>query len=168
MNVIAERLEKQYPQSNDKLRTAVVPLDRVIVGEIRPILLLLLAAVGLLLMIACANVANLLLARALSRRNEMAIRAALGASRARLVGLMLMEGLVLSFTGALAGLAVAHGMIKGFVALIPASRFDDTVAPTSDTDQLRPGSSSAIESVDSLASRTLNPSGNPAATGASA
>ena len=75
-------------------------------------------------MIACANVANLLLARALSRRNEMAIRAALGASRARLMGLMLMEGLVLSFTGAVAGLAVAHGMIKGFVALIPASRLD--------------------------------------------
>ena len=124
MNVIAERLEKQYPQSNDKLRTAVVPLNQVIVGQIRPILVVLLIAVGLLLMIACANVANLLLARSLSRRNEMAIRAALGASRARLMGLMLMEGLVLSFTGAVAGLAVAHWMIKGFVALIPASRLD--------------------------------------------
>ncbi len=124
MNVIAERLEKQYPQTNDKLRTAVVPLNQVIVGQIRPILVVLLIAVGLLLMIACANVANLLLARALSRRNEMAIRAALGASRARLMGLMLMEGLVLSFTGAVAGLALAHWMIKGFVALIPASRLD--------------------------------------------
>jgi predicted permease len=125
MNVIAERLEKQYPDSNDKLRTAVVPLNRVIIGEIRPILLVLLGAVGLLLMIACANVANLLLARSLARRNEMAIRAALGASRARLIGLMLMEGLVLSFAGTITGLAVAHAMIKGLVALIPASRMDD-------------------------------------------
>jgi macrolide transport system ATP-binding/permease protein len=125
MNVIAERLEKQYPQSNDKLRTDVVPLDEVIVGEIRPILLLLLAAVGLLLLIACANVANLLLARAMARRNEMAIRTALGASRARLVGLMLIEGLMLSLTGAILGLAVAHWTIKGFVAMIPAGRLDN-------------------------------------------
>jgi predicted permease len=125
MNVIAERLEKQYPQSNDKLRTTVVPLDQVIVGEIRPILMVLLIAVGLLLMIACANVANLLLARSLSRRNEIAIRAALGASRARLMGLMLTEGLVLSFTGAVAGLALAHWIVKGLVTLIPANRMAD-------------------------------------------
>src|ERR1044071_7999146 len=121
MNLIAEGLEKQYPQSNDKLRTAVVPLNEVIVGQIRPILLLLLGAVGLLLLIACANVANLLLARAMARRNEMAIRTALGASRARLIGLMLTEGLILSFTGAAAGMAVAYFIIKGFVAMIPAA-----------------------------------------------
>ncbi|MGC2695833.1 MAG: ABC transporter permease [Candidatus Angelobacter sp.] len=122
MNVIAGRLEKQYPQSNDKLRTAVVPLNEVIVGQIRPILLVLLGAVGLLLLIACANVANLLLARSMARRNEMAIRTALGASRARLIGLMLTEGLVLSITGALVGLVVAHWTIKAFVAMIPADR----------------------------------------------
>jgi predicted permease len=122
MNVIAERLEKQYPQWNDKLRTVVVPLNEVIVGQIRPILLVLLGAVGLLLLIACANVANLLLARAMARRNEMAIRTALGASRARLMGLMLTEGLIISFTGAALGLLVAHWTVKGFVALIPASR----------------------------------------------
>jgi macrolide transport system ATP-binding/permease protein len=124
MNLIAERLEKQYPQTNDKLRTAIVPLNEVIVGQIRPILLVLLGAVGLLLLIACANVANLLLARAMARRNEMAIRTALGASRARLMGLMLMEGLVLSCTGSLLGLAVAHWTIKGFVAMIPAALLD--------------------------------------------
>ncbi|HEX4604388.1 MAG TPA: ABC transporter permease [Candidatus Angelobacter sp.] len=124
MNLIAQGLEKQYPQSNDRLRTVIVPLNEVIVGEIRPILLLLLGAVGLLLLIACANVANLLLARSLARRNEMAIRSALGASRARLMGLMLTEGLILSFTGAVAGLAVAYWTIKGFVAMIPAVRID--------------------------------------------
>jgi macrolide transport system ATP-binding/permease protein len=124
MNVIAQRLEAQYPQSNDRLRTTVVPLNEVIVGDIKPILLALLGAVGLLLFIACANVANLLLARALARRTELAIRTALGASRPRLVGLMLMEGLLLSFTGAALGLAVAHWTVKGFVAMIPAGRLD--------------------------------------------
>jgi predicted permease len=124
MNLIAEGLEKQYPQTNDKLRTVIVPLNEVIVGQIRPILLVLLGAVGLLLLIACANVANLLLARAMARRNEMAIRTALGASRARLMGLMLTEGLILSFTGATAGIAAAHWIIKGFVAMIPATYLD--------------------------------------------
>ena len=125
MNLIAEGLEKQYPQSNDKLRTTLVPLNEVIVGQIRPILLVLLGAVVLLLLIACANVANLLLARAMARRNEMAIRTALGASRARLIGLMLTEGLILSFTGAAAGMAVAYWTIKGFVAMIPAALLDN-------------------------------------------
>jgi macrolide transport system ATP-binding/permease protein len=121
MNLIAERLEQQYPQSNDKLRTALVPLNEVIVGNIRPILLVLLGAVALLLVIACANVANLLLARSIARRNELAVRTALGASRARLVGLMLTEGLLLSITGAALGLIGAHWIIKGMLAMIPAN-----------------------------------------------
>ena len=124
MTLIAERLEKQYPQSNDKLRNTVVPLNEVIVGQIRPILLVLLGAVSLLLLIACANVANLLLARSLARRNEMAIRTALGASRARLIGLMLTEGLILSFIGTALGLIVAYWTIKGFVAMIPMELLD--------------------------------------------
>jgi macrolide transport system ATP-binding/permease protein len=124
MNLIAERLEKQYPQSNDKLRTAVVPLNEVIVGQIRPILLVLLGAVVLLLLIACANVANLLLARSVARRNEMAIRSALGASRVRLMGLVLTEGLMLSFSGAAVGVAVAHWTVKAFIAMIPEGRLD--------------------------------------------
>src|SRR5438445_5154611 len=113
MTLIAERLEKQYPQSNDKLRNTIVPLNEVIVGQIRPILPVLLGAVVLLLLIACANVANLLLARAMARRNEMAIRTALGASRARLIGLILTEGLLLSFTGSAADMAVADLPFKG-------------------------------------------------------
>ncbi|HZS25907.1 MAG TPA: ABC transporter permease, partial [Candidatus Angelobacter sp.] len=120
MNVIAARLEKAYPSSNDKLRTAIVPLNEVIVGQIRPILLVLLGAVGLLLLIACANVANLLLARSLARRNEMAIRTALGASHGRLIALMLTEGLMLSFAGTALGLGVAYWTVKAFVAMIPA------------------------------------------------
>ncbi|HEY2392932.1 MAG TPA: ABC transporter permease [Candidatus Angelobacter sp.] len=124
MNVIAERLEKQYPKSNEKLRAIVIPLSEVIVGNIRPILLVLLGAVALLLVIACANVANLLLARSMARRNEMAIRTALGASQGRLIGLMLTEGLLLSFTGAVMGLVVAYWTIKGFVAMIPKGRLD--------------------------------------------
>jgi predicted permease len=125
MNVVAANLEQQYPQSNHELRTAVVPILEVVVGQIRPILLLLLGAVLLLLLIACANVANLLLARSVSRSREMAIRTALGASRARLMAMMLTEGLVLSFTGALLGLFGSYALVRVFVAMIPAPFLDN-------------------------------------------
>jgi predicted permease len=125
MNVVAERLEQQYPVSNHELRTAVVPLSEVIVGQIRPILLVLLAAVTLLLVIACANVANLQLARSIGRSREMAVRTALGASRFRLMALMLTEGLVLSFTGSVLGLFASYALVKGFVAMIPAPFLDN-------------------------------------------
>jgi predicted permease len=124
MDVVARHLQQQYPDSNKDLLTSVVPLNDVIVGQIRPILLVLLAAVALLLLIACANVANLLLARSVSRRREMAIRGALGASRARLIYLMLGEGLLLSLTGGILGVALAQWLVKGFVLLIPAQQLD--------------------------------------------
>ena len=124
MNVIAEQLERQYPDSNQNLRTALLPLTDVIVGSIRPILLVLLASVTLLLLVACANVANLLLARSVSRRRELAIRTALGASRARIVWLMLSEGLALSLTGGILGALAAQWLIKGLVLLIPQSQLE--------------------------------------------
>jgi predicted permease len=125
MNLVAERLEQQYPQSNHELRTAIVPINDVIMGQIRPILLVLQSAVVLLLLIACANVANLLLARSVARRKEMAIRTALGASRLRLMALVLTEGLVLSFIGGALGLILAHWTIKGFIGLIPSATLDN-------------------------------------------
>jgi predicted permease len=122
MNVVTEQLERQYPVSNTNLRAAVVPLSEVILGKIRPILVLLLSAVALLLLIACANVANLLLARSASRRREMAIRSALGAGRGRLIYLMLCEGLILSLVGGLLGVLASQWLVSSFLVLIPKAQ----------------------------------------------
>ena len=106
--LISKRLEQEHPQENAGWGATVVPLREAIVGDIRTTLVLLLGAVGLVLLIACANVGNLLFTRALARRKEIAIRAALGAGRARVFQQLVVEALVLAVAGGAAGLLLAH------------------------------------------------------------
>jgi predicted permease len=118
---IARQLERQYPDSNRDQGAALAPLADVIVGEIRPILLVLLSGAGLLLLIASVNVASLLLVRSESRRREIAVRNALGASAGRLISQFLTEGLVLAAAGSALGLASAYWLIELLTRLIPAA-----------------------------------------------
>ncbi|HET7616940.1 MAG TPA: ABC transporter permease, partial [Vicinamibacterales bacterium] len=108
MNVISERLEREYPRENAGWGATVVPLQEVIVGDVRASLLMLLVAVGLVLLIACANVGNLLFTRALARRKELAIRSALGAGRGRVFQQLVVESMLLAFAGGAVGLLLAR------------------------------------------------------------
>ena len=119
MSGIAQRLEIAYPEFDKGWGVDVVPLRDSFVGEVKTSLLVLLGAVTLLLCVACANVANLLLARYSARRREMAVRGALGAARGRLMRQLLTESMILGLVGGALGITLAYFAVSGLVALAP-------------------------------------------------
>lgn len=118
METISRRLEQEYPADDKGWGAVVKPLSEELTGEVRTPLLVLLGAVALVLLIACANVANLVLARIVSRQKEIAVRSALGASRIRLLRQIVCETVVLSVVGGLIGLLIAHFGVKLIVAFL--------------------------------------------------
>ncbi|MDR3751191.1 MAG: ABC transporter permease [Terracidiphilus sp.] len=124
MKTIELQLAKQYPDANRGFSADVVKLTEVVAGDIRPVLLMLLGGAGLLLLIACVNVSSLLVVRSESRKREIAVRGALGASPARLVRQFVTEGFVLVLAGTMLGLASAYLAVHLLIKLIPAGMIE--------------------------------------------
>jgi putative ABC transport system permease protein len=124
LGIIAARIEKENNESHAGTGLSIVPLQQEVVGQVKPILLILLGAVGFVLLIACANVASLLLTRSLSRQKEVAIRAALGATRGRVVRQLLTESLLLSILGGVVGLLIAYWGIAALVTALPQNQLN--------------------------------------------
>jgi putative ABC transport system permease protein len=120
MDTIAQRLAQQFPDTNRNRKINVMPLQDAVTSDIRPAILVLTVGVGFVLLIACANVASLLLVRASGRHREVALRATLGAAPARLVRQMVTETLMLWFTGAVLGLALSRWGLEGLARIRPA------------------------------------------------
>ncbi len=124
MSLVTSRIEQQYKDSHAGVALKLIPLQEQVVGQVKPILMILLGAVGFVLLIACANVANLLLTRSLTRQKEVGIRVALGASRWRVIQQLLTESVLLSLAGGVVGLLLAFWGTGALVSMLPPNQIN--------------------------------------------